>query len=61
MKINLASSQKSLSKYQEIEKELVNLKKELKDKEERIYEYQSREKSLKNIEEYNVKLRKEKD
>ena len=61
MKINLVSTQKSLLKYQDIEKDMMNLKKDMKEKEERIYEYQSREKSLKNIEEYNIKLRKEKD
>ena len=57
----MVSTQKSLLKYQDIEKDMMNLKKDMKEKEERIYEYQSREKSLKNIEEYNIKLRKEKD
>jgi hypothetical protein len=38
MRINGASSQKSLSRYQEMEKEMITIKKELKDKEERIYE-----------------------
>ena len=42
MKINSASTQKSLAKYQEIERDMVSVRKELKEKEERIYEYQSR-------------------
>lgn len=60
-KISLTSLQKTMAKYQEVEKEAVTLKRELKEKEEKIMQFQAREKDYKHLDDCYTKLRKEKD
>ena len=60
-KINFTTSEKSLAKYQDIEKEMAVLKRELKDRDERLTEQNAREKAYKHLEDCYTKVRKEKD
>lgn len=60
-KIANATIEKSLAKYQEVERELMEARKELKEKNERIQELQDQERHKKHLEEYSGKLRREKD
>jgi chromosome segregation ATPase len=60
-RINCTTIEKQLGKYQEIEREVAGLKRDLKEKDEKIYEMQGKEKSYKHLEDCYTKVRKEKD
>lgn len=60
-KISFSSLEKTVAKYQEIEREVGFLKKEMKEKEEKLMEFQAREKDYKHLEDCYSKVRKEKD
>jgi primosomal protein N'' len=57
-KIAYTTIEKSLLKHQDIERELNDLRKELKERNERVQELQDQDRNRKHIEEYNSRLRK---
>ncbi len=60
-RISCVTLEKNIGKYQEMDKEMGNLKRQLKDRDEKLMDYQVKEKAFKHLEESYTKIKREKE